>query len=249
MDGSLTLVLLRHGESVWNLQNTFTGWTDVPLSERGRDEAIASGQAMAADSINFDVAHTSVLARAIMTANYALDEMGLGWIPVKRHWRLNERHYGALQGLNKAETAERYGSEQVHLWRRSYSTAPPAVETTDDRHPSHDRRYRDLAPELLPATECLEDVIDRMLPYWFDAIVPDLLSGRSVLVAAHGNTLRALVKHLVGISDDRIADLNLPTGVPLVYELNRELEVVGSRFLGDVDAFSGAASMVANTRG
>lgn len=248
MNDPLTLVLLRHGESVWNLENIFTGWTDVPLSERGRDEAITAGRAMAADSLQFDVVHTSVLARAIMTANHALDEMGLGWIPVERHWRLNERHYGALQGLNKAETADRYGSDQVHLWRRSYSTPPPAVDLTDDRHPSHDPRYGLLAPELLPATECLEDVLERMLPYWFDAIVPDLMSGRSVLVAAHGNTLRALVKHLVGISDDRISDLNLPTGVPLVYELSTDLEVVATRFLGDADSVAEAAPIVSKMK-
>jgi len=246
MDEPLTLVLLRHGQSVWNLENVFTGWTDVSLSDQGKDEAVAAGQLMSAERLVFDVTHTSVLARAIMTANYALDVMGLGWIPVSRHWRLNERHYGALQGLNKRDTAERYGSEQVHIWRRSYSTPPPAVDVTDERHPSHDACYGSVAPNLLPATESLEDVVRRILPYWYDAIVPGLISGSRALVVAHGNSLRGLIKHLEGISDEAIADYNLPTGVPLVYRLDRDLGVLDKRYLGDAAAIAQAAVEVGN---
>jgi len=249
MDEALTLVLLRHGESVWNLENIFTGWTDVSLSERGRDEAIASGVMMIEDTIGFEVVHTSLLARAIMTADLALDVMGLGWVPVTRHWRLNERHYGALQGLNKMETTEEFGSDQVKMWRRSYAIRPPAVETSDERHPSHDARYNSLAPELLPATECLADVVDRMMPYWYDAIVPDLKSGKRVFVVAHGNSLRALVKHLDGISDEEIADLNIPTGVPLLYKLDSNLNVLTKRYLGDQEAAEAAAARVAEQAG
>ncbi|MDX1449679.1 MAG: 2,3-diphosphoglycerate-dependent phosphoglycerate mutase, partial [Acidimicrobiia bacterium] len=199
-----TLVLLRHGESEWNRENLFTGWTDVGLTIDGEEEARAGGRLMAEEGIEPDIVHTSLLVRAIKSANLALEEMGMSWLPVKRHWRLNERHYGALQGLNKAETAAKHGDEQVLVWRRAYDVAPPPLEPDDERHPRHDRRYRLLAPEQLPATECLKDVVERMLPYWHDAIVPDLRQGKTVLVAAHGNSLRALVKHLDEVSDDQI---------------------------------------------
>jgi len=249
MDKTLTLVLLRHGESVWNLENIFTGWTDVPLSDRGRDEATTAGLMMNDEPIGFEIVHTSLLARAIMTADLALDVMGLGWVPVARHWRLNERHYGALQGLNKKATADKYGIDQVKIWRRSFSIPPPGVEITDERHPSHDIRYDALAPELLPATECLADVVDRMMPYWHDAIVPDLKSGKRVLVVAHGNSLRALVKHLDGISDEEISDLNIPTGVPLLYELDSKLKVLSKKYLGDPAAIEAATTRVAKQAG
>jgi 2,3-bisphosphoglycerate-dependent phosphoglycerate mutase len=244
-----TLVLLRHGESVWNLENVFTGWTDVPLSPQGADEAAAAGKLMAEEGFAFDVAHTSVLRRAIDTLNLALAEMDLGWIEVKKHWRLNERHYGALQGLNKKETAERHGPDQVHVWRRSYDVPPPPLDLDDERHPGHDARYAWMPPELLPATECLADVVDRMLPYWYDAIVPDVRAGRRVIVAAHGNSLRALVKHLDGVSDEDIPGLNIPTGIPLVYELDDDLAPVSSRYLGDPEAAAAAARAVANQAG
>jgi len=249
MDEPLTLVLLRHGESVWNLENIFTGWTDVPLSDRGREEAIASGSMMRGESVRFEVVHTSLLSRAIMTADLALDEMGLGWVPVARHWRLNERHYGALQGLDKKATAQKYGIDQVKIWRRSYSVPPPPVEVSDERHPSYDSRYDTLAPDLLPATECLADVVYRMMPYWYDAIVPDLKSGKRVLVVAHGNSLRALVKHLDGISDEEITDLNIPTGVPLLYRFDSNLNVLGKKYLGDEREIKAAAARVAEQAG
>jgi len=249
MDEPLTLVLLRHGESVWNLENIFTGWTDVPLSDRGREEAVAAGSMMRDESVTFEVVHTSLLSRAIMTADLALDEMGLGWVPVARHWRLNERHYGALQGLNKKVTAQKYGIDQVKIWRRSYSVPPPAVEVSDERHPSHDSRYDTLAPDLLPATECLADVVYRMMPYWHDAIVPDLKSGKRVLVVAHGNSLRALVKHLDGISDEEITDLNIPTGVPLLYRFHSNLNVLSKKYLGDEQEIKAAAARVAEQAG
>ncbi|MEN8238087.1 MAG: phosphoglyceromutase [Actinomycetota bacterium] len=244
-----TLILLRHGESTWNLENVFTGWTDVGLSDRGLSEAVAAGAMMNDAGIEVDVVHTSLLTRAIMTADLALDAMDAAWIPVRRHWRLNERHYGALQGLNKKETSDRYGKDQVHQWRRSYAVRPPELEVTDDRHPSHDRRYADLAPEQLPASECLSDVVERMLPYWYDAIVPDLRDGKSVLVAAHGNSLRALVKHLDGISDDEISDLNIPTGIPARYELDYDLNVLSRSYLGDAEAAAEAAAKVAAQAG
>lgn len=249
MDDTYTLVLLRHGQSVWNLENVFTGWTDVDLSDKGRAEAADSGATMLAEGIGVDVVHTSLQRRAIDTANIALAEMGLSWIPVRRHWRLNERHYGALQGLNKKDTADKYGLDQVHVWRRSYDTPPPALDVSDERHPSHDPRYASLAPEQLPATECLEDVVERMLPYWYDAIVPDLRAGRRVLVAAHGNSLRALVKHLDGVSDEEISELNIPTGIPLLYRLDADLKVVERRYLGDPEAAEAAAAAVAAQAG
>lgn len=217
---SITLVLLRHGESEWNLENRFTGWTDVGLSETGVTEARNAGRLLRAEGLGFDLAVTSVLKRAILTLNLVLEEMDLDWIPVRKHWRLNERHYGALQGLNKAETAREHGEEQVHVWRRSYDVPPPRLELGDPRHPTHDPRYSDLAPDVLPASESLADVVGRMLPYWHDVIVPLVKSGRRVLVSAHGNSLRALLKHLDGISDAEIPSLNIPTGIPLVYEVD-----------------------------
>jgi 2,3-bisphosphoglycerate-dependent phosphoglycerate mutase len=240
-----TLVLLRHGESLWNLENLFTGWTDVDLTEGGIEEAAEAGRLMAEEGLRPDIVHTSVLVRAIKSANIALDVMGMSWLPVTRHWRLNERHYGALQGLNKAQTAERHGDEQVLMWRRSYDIPPPPLDRDDERHPRHDPRYALLAPEQLPATECLKDVVDRMLPYWYDAIVPDLRQGRIVLVVAHGNSLRALVKHLDGISEAEIVGLNIPTGIPLVYELDDSLNALSHYYLGDPEAARKAAEAVA----
>ncbi len=243
------LVLLRHGESVWNLENKFTGWTDVDLTERGIEEARTAGFLLAEEGFGFDAVHTSVLLRAIKTANVTLETMGLHWLEVTRHWRLNERHYGALQGLDKKKTAEEHGAEQVHLWRRSYDVAPPPLDYDDPRHPRFDRRYADLAPELVPATECLADVVARMLPYWYDRIVPEIRAGRRLLVVAHGNSLRALVKHLDGISDEEIPTLNIPTGIPLVYELDDDLRPITSRYLGDPDAVKRAAEAVARQAG
>ncbi len=245
-----TLVLLRHGESTWNLENRFTGWKDVDLTGKGMSEARTAGALMSAEGFSFDVVHTSVLLRAIKTAQVALEEMGLHWLPVERHWRLNERHYGALQGLDKKETAERHGSEQVLIWRRSYDVPPPALDADDERHPRFDPRYADLAPELVPGTECLADVVDRMLPYWYDRMVPQIRAGRRLLVVAHGNSLRALVKHLDGVSDDAIVDLNIPTGVPLVYTLGQDLRPSEpSRYLGDPEAAAAAAAAVAAQAG
>jgi 2,3-bisphosphoglycerate-dependent phosphoglycerate mutase len=243
------LVLLRHGQSTWNLENVFTGWTDVPLSAKGVEEAKSAGRIMKEEGLAFDIAHTSLLVRAIDTLHLALAEMGQLWVPVVKHWRLNERHYGALQGLNKKQTSDQHGKEQVHIWRRSYSTPPPALDPMDERHPGNDPRYAWMPPDLLPATECLEDVVDRMLPYWHDAIVPDLRAGKEVVVAAHGNSLRALVKHLDGISDDEIPDLNIPTGIPLLYELDEDLRPISSRYLGDVEAAAAAAAAVAKQAG
>ena len=243
------LVLLRHGQSTWNLENRFTGWTDVPLTDQGRAEAAAAGTLMASEGIEPQILHTSVQVRAIATANISLDVMERSWLPVRRHWRLNERHYGALQGLDKKETAELHGADQVFQWRRGYDTPPPALEASDERHPSHDIRYKQLPPDALPATECLADVVERMLPYWHDAIVPDLRTSRSVLVVAHGNSLRALVKHLDGISDEAIPELNIPTGAPLRYELDEDLSVVSSGYLGDPEAIAAAAEAVARQAG
>ena len=242
-----TLILLRHGESIWNLENLFTGWTDVDLTAAGEAEAAEAGRLMAADGFAPDIVHTSLLVRAIRSANIALEAMEMSWLPVTRHWRLNERHYGALQGLNKAQTAAEHGDEQVLIWRRSYDIPPPALEPSDARHPRHDPRYRLLAPEQLPGAECLEDVVERMLPYWYDWIVPDLRQGRTVLVVAHGNSLRALVKHLDKIPDDEIVGLNIPTGIPLVYDLAEDLTpATPYRYLGDPEAAKRAAEAVAN---
>ncbi len=244
-----TMVLLRHGESTWNQENLFAGWHDVGLSEKGLAEASLAGEMMAAAGLRFDVLHTSLLRRAIQTAQIALDVMDQHWIPVKRSWRLNERHYGALQGLNKKETSEKYGAEQVFAWRRSYDVPPPALELHDPRHPRNEPRYASLAPDVLPGTECLKDVVTRFLPYWYDGIVPDLREGRTVLVGAHGNTIRSMVKHLDGVSDDAIAELNIPTGIPLVYELDGDLRPLKSYYLGDPDAVKAAAEAVARQAG
>jgi 2,3-bisphosphoglycerate-dependent phosphoglycerate mutase len=240
----IKLVLLRHGQSTWNVENRFTGWTDVGLSNQGIDEAHAAAVMLADEGFTFDVAHTSLLVRAIHTLDIVLADMGLSWIPVHKDWRLNERHYGALQGLNKKETAEEYGDEQVHVWRRSYDVRPPALNEDDERHPRFDARYASMSPEVLPATECLADVVDRMIPYWSEIIVPDLRAGRSVVISAHGNSLRALVKHLDGMSEEEIPSLNIPTGIPLVYDLDRELNALGHRYLGDPEAATAAAEAV-----
>jgi 2,3-bisphosphoglycerate-dependent phosphoglycerate mutase len=243
------LILLRHGQSTWNLENLFTGWTDVGLTDQGREEAREAGRLINEEGLDPDIVHTSVLVRAIDTAEIALKEMGRQYLPVRRSWRLNERHYGDLQGLNKKETAEKHGAEQVLLWRRSYDVPPPPLDPDDERHPRHDPRYRELPPDLLPATECLADVVVRMLPYWHDVIVPDLLSGRLPLVVAHGNSIRALVKHLDGMSDEEIVELNIPTGLPLVYQLDDSFQPVSSRYLGDAAAAAAAAEAVARQAG
>ncbi|HTL45269.1 MAG TPA: 2,3-diphosphoglycerate-dependent phosphoglycerate mutase [Vicinamibacterales bacterium] len=240
-----TLVLLRHGESDWNKENRFTGWTDVDLSARGREEAREAGRLLKEGGYGFDLAFTSVLKRAIRTLWIALDEMDLMWIPVEKCWRLNERHYGALQGLNKAETAAKHGDAQVKIWRRSYDIPPPALERADPRHPSRDPRYAALAESELPLTESLKDTVARFLPYWHDTIAPAVTSGRRVLIAAHGNSLRALVKYLDNISEPAIVELNIPTGIPLVYELDSRLKPVRHYYLGDADAAAAAAARVA----
>ena len=239
------LVLLRHGESTWNKENRFTGWTDVDLSETGRTEAKAAGELLKEGGYMFDVAYTSVLTRAIRTLFIALDGMGLLWIPVLKRWQLNERHYGALQGLNKAETAAQHGDEQTKIWRRSYDIPPPPLTADDARHPSHDPRYAGLDPKDLPATECLKDTVARFLPLWQGEIAPAITSGKRVLIAAHGNSLRALVKYLDGISDADIVELNIPTGIPLVYELDAKLAPIKSYYLGDPEAAKRAAERVA----
>jgi 2,3-bisphosphoglycerate-dependent phosphoglycerate mutase len=240
-----TLILIRHGESEWNAKGLFTGWVDASLSERGRAEAAHGGQQLAGAGLPPDVVHTSVLNRAIQTANIALEVAGLAWLPVQRSWRLNERHYGALQGKNKAQTREQYGDEQFMIWRRSYAVPPPPLPDDDPLSQAADPRYALLPDELLPRTECLKDVLERMLPYWYDAIIPDLAAGRRVLVVAHGNSLRALVKHLDGIGDAEIAELNIPTGMPLVYELGEGFRPVtpGGRYL-DPEAAAAAAEAV-----
>ena len=242
-----TLILLRHGESTWNALNLFTGWVDVDLSDKGQEEARRGGELLEEHGMLPDVLHTSVLRRAIKTANIALDACGRHWIPVRRDWRLNERHYGALQGRNKKQTLETYGEEQFMLWRRSYDVPPPAIDPEDEYAQTHDVRYANLAPGELPATECLKDVVARMLPYWESAIVPDLRAGRTVLVTAHGNSLRALVKHLDGISDADIAALNIPTAMPLVYRLDADMRpiVPGGEYLDPTAAAEAAAAVAA----
>lgn len=240
-----TLVLLRHGESTWNKENRFTGWVDVDLSEKGLAEARAAGQLLKARGFTFDRAFSSVLKRAIRTLWIVQDEMDLLWLPVERSWRLNERHYGALQGLNKAETAEKHGEAQVKIWRRSYDIPPPALTIDDPQFPGKDRRYAGLAPADLPLTECLKDTVDRFLPYWHETIAPAIRAGNRVIIAAHGNSLRALVKYLDGISDQDIVELNIPTGMPLVYELDADLKKISSRYL-DEEAAKKAAEAVAN---
>jgi len=238
-------VLLRHGQSTWNLANRFTGWTDVDLSEQGVREAHEGVDVLKREGYTFDVAFTSVLKRAIRTLWIVLDDMDLMWIPVYRSWRLNERHYGALQGLNKKETADKYGVDQVQIWRRSYDIPPGALSEEDDRHPRHDRRYADVPKELLPATESLKTTLERVLPYWHEAIVPTLRAGRRVLIAAHGNSMRALVKYLDGVSDEDIVKLNIPTGVPLVYELDDDLKAQRHYYLGDEEKIKAATASVA----
>lgn len=240
------LVLLRHGESTWNQENRFTGWTDVDLTEKGVAEAQLAGKTLKQEGYEFDVAFTSVLTRANRTLNLALDQLESLWIPVYKSWRLNERHYGALQGLNKAETAQKFGEEQVHVWRRSYDIPPPALERDDPRFPANDRRYADLDPRTLPTTECLKDTVVRFLPYWQDAIVPALKDNQRVIIAAHGNSLRALVKYLDNVGDAEIVALNIPTGIPLVYELDDQLNPLKHYYLGDPDAIAAATAAVAN---
>src|SRR6186997_656375 len=239
------LVLLRHGESTWNRENRFTGWTDVDLSERGRKEAQEAGRLLKEGGYLFDSAFTSVLKRAIRTLWYSLDALDLMWIPVEKNWRLNERHYGRLQGLNKAETAERHGEDQVKIWRRSYDIPPPPLTPDDDRHPSHDPRYAQLDPTDLPLAESLKDTVARFLPYWHEVITPTIKSGRRVVIAAHGNSLRALVKYLDDVSETDILELNIPTGIPLVYELDERLRPIRHYYLGDPAAAAAAAARVA----
>jgi 2,3-bisphosphoglycerate-dependent phosphoglycerate mutase len=239
------IILLRHGESTWNKENRFTGWTDVDLSEKGKDEAKKAGQILKREGFLFDIAYTSVLKRAIRTLWIVLDEMDLMWIPVIRNWRLNERHYGDLQGLNKAETAKKFGDEQVKIWRRSYDIQPPALDKNDDRYPGKDPRYSALKESELPLTECLKDTVDRFVPYWENTIAPMVQSGKKVIIAAHGNSLRALVKYLDNISNEEIVELNIPTGIPLVYELKEDLTPIRSFYLGDPQEIEKAAKAVA----
>jgi len=241
-----TLVLVRHGESEWNKENRFTGWTDVDLSAKGVDEAVSCGKALKNGGFAFDVAYTSVLKRAIRTLNFVLDELDMQWIPVRKDWRLNERHYGALQGLNKAETARKFGEEQVHIWRRSFDIRPPELRPDDPRFPGKDRRYAGLAQSELPLAESLKDTIARFMPFWHDVIAPDVKSGKRVIIAAHGNSLRALVKYLDSIDDGAIVDLNIPTGIPLIYELDEALKPLRHYYLADENAVRAAAEAVAN---
>jgi len=245
MQPKYKLVLVRHGQSIWNLENRFTGWTDVDLTELGVSEACAGGKLLKEGGYEFDIAYTSVLKRAIKTLGIIQEEMGLEWIPVIRAWQLNERHYGSLQGLNKAEMAEKFGDAQVKIWRRSYDVPPPALELSDERHPRFDRRYAELTPEQLPATESLKITLERVLPYWHSTLAPMIKSGKRVLIAAHGNSLRAMVKYLDNIPDSEITELNIPTGIPLVHELDEELKPIKHYYLGDADAVAKAAAAVA----
>jgi len=240
------LVLVRHGQSTWNLENRFTGWTDVGLTDLGREEAHEAGKLLREGGYVFDVAYTSVLRRAIQTLWIVLEEMNLEWIPVTNAWQLNERHYGALQGLNKAETAQKFGEAQVKIWRRSYDVPPPALEIDDERHPRFDPRYASLTPEQLPATESLKLTLDRVLPYWHSTLSPVIKSGKRVIIGAHGNSIRALVKYLDNISDAEITELNIPTGLPLVYELDEDLKPIKSYYLGDPEEAARKAAAVAN---
>ena len=240
------LVLIRHGESTWNLENRFTGWTDVDLTPTGVSQAMSAGKLLKAEGYEFDLAFTSVLKRAIHTLWYALDEMDCTWLPVQKSWRLNERHYGALQGLNKGETAKKYGDEQVLVWRRSYDTPPPVLEAGDARSERSDRRYAALAPENVPLTECLQDTVARVMPFWNETLAPAILSGQRVVVAAHGNSIRALVKYLDNISDHDIVGVNIPNGIPLVYELDENLQPLRHYYLGDAEAAARAAAAVAS---
>lgn len=240
------VVLIRHGESLWNKENLFTGWSDVTLSEKGMTEAKNGGIALKKDGYTFDKAYTSVLTRAIKTLNIVLEEMGLLWVPVVKAWQLNERHYGALQGLNKSQTAEKYGEDQVKIWRRSYDIPPPALEKSDERYPGHDKRYASLNDKELPLTECLKDTVARVVPYWEKVILPDIKKGEKIVIAAHGNSLRALVKYLDNISDSDIVELNIPTGMPLVYELDDNYKPIKKYYLGDPEAVKKAMEAVAN---
>lgn len=240
------IVFLRHGESVWNKENYFTGWTDVDLSEKGVEEAHKAGKILKEEGYQFDVAYTSVLKRAIKTLNITLEELDELWIPVYKSWRLNERHYGDLQGLNKAETSKKLGQETVHKWRRSYDIPPPELDVSDKRYPGNERKYSDLTEDQLPKTECLKDTLERCLPYWKETIVPMIKTGKKVMVAAHGNSLRAIVKYLDKISDDEISGLNIPTGIPLVYELDEDLKPIKHYYLGDPDEIAKATKAVAN---
>lgn len=240
------LVLVRHGESVWNQENRFTGWQDVDLSEKGRAEAAKGGKSLNDKGFKFDVAYTSVLKRAIKTLNFVLDEIDQVWLPVHKDWRLNERHYGALQGLNKSETAARHGEDQVKIWRRSYDVMPPAMENNDPRHPSHDPRYKNVNPSLLPSTESLKETVARFLPLWNETIAPKIKTGQKVLIVAHGNSLRALMQHLENMTPDEIMGVNMPTGIPLVYELDKDLKVIRKEFVGDPEEVKAAMEAVAN---
>ena len=242
----IKVVLLRHGESTWNMENRFTGWTDVDLSEKGRAEAINSGMLLKEEGFHFDVAYTSVLKRAIKTLWIVLEEMDQMWLPIFNSWRLNERHYGALQGLNKSETAAKYGEEQVLIWRRSYDIPPPILVPEDQRNPKYDTRYKQLSPAEIPLTECLKDTVTRFLPYWNDTITPAILEGKKVIIVAHGNSLRALVQHLDHISEADIVNLNIPTGIPLVYELDDDLKPIRHYYMGDPDEINRAMNAVAN---
>ena len=244
-----TLVILRHGQSEWNRLNLFTGWHDVELTDQGRAEASQAGRTMADAGLRLDTSHTSLLTRAVVTQNLALEAMGQPWLPVERHWRLNERHYGALQGLDKVATTERHGPEQTYIWRRSFDVPPPPVEMTSPEHPASDDRYRLLPPDLLPATECLRDVVERVLPYWYDRIAPQLLAGLNVLVTAHGNSLRALLMHLEHVSADDIAEVNIPTGVPRRYTFDDALGVTDATYLGDPEQIAAAIAHVAGQAG
>lgn len=237
------VVLLRHGESLWNKENRFTGWTDVDLSKKGIEEATEAGLTLKTSGFTFDLAYTSVLKRAIKTLWLVQEQLDLLWIPVEKNWRLNERHYGALQGLNKSETAAKYGEEQVHIWRRSYDVLPPLLETSDERHPTHDPRYKGVPS--LPSGEALKQTVERMLPLWLEVIAPKIREGKKVLIAAHGNSLRALVKHLDSMSEEAIMGLNIPTGIPLVYELDKDLKPIKHYYLGDAEKISAAADAVA----
>ena len=240
------LVLLRHGESTWNKENRFTGWTDVDLTEQGRQEAKAAGQVLKKDGYSFDLAYCSVMKRALRTLWIVLDELDELWIPVEKTWRLNERHYGGLQGLNKSETAAQYGEDQVLVWRRSYDIPPPPLEKSDERYPGHDPRYRDVPAADLPLTECLKDTVDRFLPYWHEVIAPQVKAGKKVVIAAHVNALRALVKYLDDLSEEEVLKLNIPTGIPLVYELDDQLQPIKRYYLGDQEAIAAATAAVAS---
>ncbi len=246
MNPTYTLVLLRHGQSTWNLENRFTGWTDVGLTPQGETEAHESARLLLEGKYTFDLAYTSVLRRAIKTLWIVMEDMGLEWLPVINAWQLNERHYGALQGLNKAEMAAKFGEAQVKIWRRSYDVQPPALELDDERHPRFDRRYAGLSPQELPSTECLKDTVARMLPYWHSTIAPVVKTGQRLIICAHGNSLRALVKYLDNVSDSEIPELNIPTGIPLVYELDQDLRPLRHFYLGDPEAVKKAAEAVAN---